>query len=201
MVMKYFICLIGLIVNGLLFSQDAPQVSKFTVESINGKAYLNWTIDAGGTCNGIRILRSTDSLIFQEVGLLEGVCGSLSFPTNYTYTDESPLVNKMNYYKLDLGGNGFSQIVGIEVIIIGEEDYVLFSNPLSDYSVLHFKNETNQVVELSVYDGNGSLCLIKKTDESKFILELSEFPAKGIYRFKLSNSNQNLVFTGKIVVQ
>ena len=99
--MKYFICLIGLIVNGLLFSQDAPQVSKFTVESINGKAYLNWTIDAGGTCNGIRILRSTDSLIFQEVGLLEGVCGSLSFPTNYTYTDESPLVNKVNYYKLD----------------------------------------------------------------------------------------------------
>jgi hypothetical protein len=201
MVMKYLICLIGLILNSLIFSQDAPQVSKFTVDAINGKVYLNWTIEAGGTCNGIGILRSTDSLIFQEVGLLEGVCGSLSFPTNYSFTDDSPLENKTNYYKLDLGGNGFSQIVGIEVIIIGEEDYVIFSNPLSDLSVLHFKNETNQVVELSVYDANGSLCLVKKTDESKLILEQAEFPSKGIYRFMLSNSNQNLVFSGKIVVQ
>jgi hypothetical protein len=132
---------------------------------------------------------------------LEGVCGSLSFPTNYAYTDEAPLENKINYYKLDLGGNGFSAIVGAEVIMIGEENYVLFSNPLIEFSTLHFKNETNQLAELKVYDTEGTQCLVKIANTDQFSLERHEFTGKGIYLFSISILGSENAVIGKLIIQ
>lgn len=201
MVLNRFILILFLLLVKFGFSQDPPVLQKFTVEAINGKAYLNWTIEAGGTCNGIGILRSSDSINFSQIGVLEGVCGSLSFPTNYIYTDESPLENKVNYYKLDLGGNGFSQIVGVEVIIIGEEKYLLFSNPIVDKSTLYFKNETNQLAELNVIDSEGGICLVKSTITDQFELVRSEFSEKGIYLFTISVSGSEKAVIGKLIIQ
>lgn len=201
MVLKHLFLVLSFIVTDNCFSQDPPVLQKFTVEGINGKAYLNWTIEAGGTCNGIGILRSSDTTNFSQIGLLEGVCGSLSFPTNYTFTDESPIENKVNYYKLDLGGNGFSQIVGVEVILIGEEKYLLFSNPIVEKSTLYFKNETNQLAELNVIDSGGGICLVKSTTTDQFDLNRSEFAEKGVYLFTISVSGKEILVSGKLVVQ
>lgn len=201
MVLKQLLLVLSLVFAFKSYSQDPPVLQKFTVESINGKAYLNWTIEAGGTCNGIGILRSSDTSNFSQIGVLEGICGSLSFPTNYTFTDESPLENKVNYYKLDLGGNGFSQIVGVEVIIIGEENFVLFSNPVIERSTLHFKNETNQLAELKVYDQEGGVCLMKSTSTDKFIIDRIEFSKKGVYLFTISITENEKALVGKLIIQ
>jgi hypothetical protein len=201
MVMKNIFLIVSLFLGMNGICQDAPVLQKFTVEELNGKAYLNWTIEAGGTCNGIGILRSSDTISFSQIGVLEGVCGSLSFPTNYTFTDEFPMENKINYYKLDLGGNGFSQIVGVEVIVIGEEKYLLFSNPIVEKSTLYFKNETNQLAELKVFDPEGGICLVKSTTTDQFELIRSEFSRKGIYLFTISVDGIENAVVGKLIVQ
>ena len=78
----------------------------FALDLNQGKVLLAWTIKSGSVCNGIQIYRSStgDSVNFDLIEDIQGVCGDLSSPVAYTFTDEDPMPNQVNYYKLLLGG-------------------------------------------------------------------------------------------------
>ena len=91
-----------------LFGQEHPILNYFSANLGDNDVYLSWEIMGGGQCNGIQILRSTDSLNYVEIGDVQGVCGSPDFAQQYDFTDESPVENSINYYRLELGVQGFS---------------------------------------------------------------------------------------------
>jgi len=99
-------------------AQNHPILGKFSISENNGDVYLSWSIIAGSSCNGIQIYRSIDSINFSQIGDIPGVCGSVDFTQTYDFTDNNPVKNKVNYYRLELGNQDFSQIVSIEIIDI-----------------------------------------------------------------------------------
>jgi hypothetical protein len=181
-------------------AQDAAEVVAFKAEELNGKVKLSWTIKAGGTCNGIGIQRAVEGGGFVQVGSLEGVCGNLSFPTFYEYTDAEPVENRINTYRLDLGGSGFSDTVSIEVIVLGKDNYLIFGNPLESKSRLFFRNDTAAEISIQFYTLNGELDLEYTTNAKWIELNRSDFGPSGMRIFKVTSAISGTVIEGRLLV-
>jgi hypothetical protein len=117
--------------------------------------FLKWAISEGQTCNGITITRSSDGLFFEEIGRIEGVCGSPEVAVPYSFSDEAPLKNQMNYYKLELGVSEFSEVISIEYNEKNEEGYQIRPNPVRKFTTLYFDNPNFDEVELLIFDSYG----------------------------------------------
>ena len=170
----------------------------FALDLNQGKVLLAWTIKSGSVCNGIQIYRSTaeDSLNFELIEDIQGVCGDLSSPVAYTFTDENPLQNQVNYYKLLLGGQEFSEVLGVEVLLIPSNSYLLKPHPIVSSSSLYFYNSNNNDVELKVFDDFGSVVYKNQTNSNRFILD-SSMISSGLYYFTLENKSNKSIINGR----
>jgi len=142
--------------------QENPAVVQFEIIQVQAGAQLNFTLAAGNTCLGIRILRSDDNTSFSEIGFIGGVCGSVSDNVSYSYTDSMPLANKVGYYQLDLELLGTSAVHSFRYINYGSEPVVAVPNISEGLFHLYFQNPRKAPVRLTVFDLNGRK--IKETD-------------------------------------
>ena len=190
------ICMIGF----SSFSQPTAILDYFTAFEYKGSVYLNWMITSGSTCDGIKIYRSTDSLSFKEIGNIGGVCGSTSAPQPYSFTDENPDKNSINYYRLELGFNDFSEIISLEVIILESNKIQIRPNPVVNKAKIYFENSIGEKFNLLLYDSNGRLCKKLSTNEDFFIFDSTDFQS-GNYFFIISNSNGDIINISILIVQ
>jgi len=193
-----FLCINVIALFNLSLAQESI-LQKFSAEEFNNKVVLSWTIKSGNTCNGIRIFRSSDSLIYSEIGDIQGVCGNLGYSVDYNFTDNQPVKNSLNYYRLDLGGIELTHSISIEVIDVGKQNYFLKTNPIFDQSALYFNNSTNKSAQLLIYSTNGILVKTIVTQDELFMIDAIDFP-NGLYFFQLSLENNELPITGKFQV-
>ncbi|MBK6988850.1 MAG: T9SS type A sorting domain-containing protein [Bacteroidetes bacterium] len=182
------------------FAQTHPILSRFIVSEINGRAFLSWSIIAGSTCDGIQIYRSVDSANFSRIGEIAGVCGSVSFEEPYDFTDNDPIKNSINYYRLDLGNQGFSQIVSVEIIDIESFGYQIRPHPAITEAKIYFDNSTLKEYQLTIYTINGIEVFSTATKEDFFQLNTSLLQS-GLYLFAISISGNLPSVKGKLLVQ
>ncbi len=178
-------------------AQNKEVVPDLTGSEFNKKVVLTWTINQGNTCNGIDVYRSVDSVNFTKIGNIEGICGSPESSTSYQFTDNFPEKNEINYYRLKLGALGYTYIVQVEVLDIGESNYLIRPNPISENTLLIFNNDTNSEVRLIVHDFKGSEVYTALTIGEEFVLSKNDFIA-GVYFFTLKTNQRNV--TGRFVV-
>lgn len=171
-----------------LFAQDSLLNYFATTLTQQNEVYLNWEIKGGYTCNGINIYHSTDGTQYQLIGDIQGICGSLSTAERYSFTHNNPLVNSINYYKIELGFNGHTAYSSIHVYALNQWGYTLFPNPSNGIFNFYFKNNLNENIALILFDINGkNVCLLNTTD-NYMIINLEDLP-KGLYYYKIiSNS-------------
>lgn len=196
---NFNICCVLLITVTSGFSQSDSILDNFTVFENNGKVYLNWIIKSGRTCNGTQIFRSTDSLQFLKIGSIAGVCGSSTEPVPYNFTDDNPITNSVNYYRLELGSYGTSHVLSVEIIDIANDGYQIRPNPASTKTRIYFDNNSKQLHHFSLFNVNGFYCtsLISKDDYLDF--DVSNLQ-NGIYFFTILNSENILKAKGKLNV-
>lgn len=180
-------------------SQNEDIIAGLTATEFNGKVLLTWSIKQGNTCNGVSILRSSDSVNFNQVGSIEGICGSNAAEIFYEFTDISPEKNAINYYRLNLNGLGYSWIVSAEVIDMGANNSLLRPNPLNESSELFFDNETNTSMILEVYSNMGILVSQENTTSDKFILRKSDYQS-GMYFYIIHAEGVRPEVKGKFIV-
>jgi hypothetical protein len=197
--MKYFFFFVLFIFSVPLSAQNEDVIEYLNASEFNGKVLLSWSIMQGNTCNGIQILHSTDSINFSQISSIEGICGSTQQSISYSFTDLSPEKNANNYYRLQLGGLGFSWIVSVEVIDLGMNTSIVRPNPLSKTSELLFDNEANFEVFISVYSSSGVLVNMQSTVSEQILLEKSKYTA-GLYHYVLTSEESGVFGTGKFVV-
>lgn len=188
-----------LLVSGNSYSQGENLLDNFQASEINGKVFLTWTMKSGNTCQGIEILRSIDTVNFEIIGTVEGVCGSLTEAKHYSFTDYHPVWNAVNTYKLNLGGEGFSQTVSVELIDVSEKGYVIAPHPISNISKVHFKNDSGSLITLRIYSLNGDLIKIE-TSYLNYIEVKSGSLTKGEFLFSLSSESSTEMIYGKLIV-
>lgn len=182
------------------FAQSHPILGKFSISETEGRVFLSWSIIAGSTCNGIQIYRSTDSINFSQIGDIAGVCGSVDFEQPYDLTDNNPVKNKVNYYRLELGNQGFSQTVSIEIIDIESSGFQIRPHPANSEAVIYFDNNTKQEQQLTLYNMNGIAVFTAVTKEDFFQLNTSLLQS-GLYLFIISVSGNLPTAQGKLLVQ
>jgi hypothetical protein len=189
-----------LFVTQFAFAQHNPVLDNFLIVENNGTVFLHWTITSGSTCNGIQIYRSRDGKQFTEIGSIAGVCGGSSSPTPYDFTDKNPIKNITNYYRLELGGNGTSEVLSLEIIDIANGGYQIRPNPVSTNAKIYFDNNKMAEHEFVLYNISGKIVTTITTKEDFFDLPASNL-FSGLYFFSIINDNSIEKAKGKIIIQ
>lgn len=180
-------------------SQPVAILESFDVFESNGKVYLRWVIIAGSTCDGIKVFRSADNLNFERIGEIPGVCGSPSTPMPYEFTDESPVTNSVNYYRLELGNNGYSETVSVELVSLNADGFQVRPNPSHGNTKIFFSNPGNAIHTLGLFNLSGTMISRQSTRTDFFDLNTAWFPA-GLYLFTIVPEDQRSEITGRLLV-
>jgi Secretion system C-terminal sorting domain len=203
--MHIFILLIsffaGITASFRINAQDTTLLENYEVFEVGGSVRITATIKSGLTCFGINFLRTEDTTLnFQSVGEIPGVCGSNTSSIRYDFTDLNPPKNKTLFYKIQMGGLGYSEILSIRIIDTGDKTYLVTPNPTSDHCRIYFKNELRQNTKLLLCDKNGVEVQAHETVENYFEIDLEDLPA-GIYFFTAVNVETKMPnFKGKFAV-
>ena len=192
--LRAILCSLMMLLSAFVESQSI--LADFNIDLSNGKVLLAWTIKSGSTCNGMQIFRSQDSVEYDLIEDIQGVCGDLSSSVSYTFTDSEPELNATNYYKISFGGTQESHVLSIDVYNILNNSYLLKPNPVSGISDLYFNNDNQNDLVLKVYGDFGDVIYTDTTNSTKFILDRSHF-VSGMYYFSLENLNTRNVINGK----
>lgn len=184
----------------LSHAQADSLLGKFSLSESNGQVALSWQMLAGNTCNGIQIYRSINGIDFTRIGIIVGICGSITEPVNYFFTDTTPVKNEINYYYLEFGGFGPSNTIAIEIIDNGNSGYQLRPHPFQDSGTIFFDAESGKDYTLRMFDLMGKEVFSAETSEDKFDIITSGL-IPGQYVFTISDFGNTARLTGKLIVQ
>jgi len=182
-----------------LFAQFHPMLDDFSVFEYNGEVYLSWTIGRGNTCNGIQIERSGNNQFFEVIGDIPGICGSAEFAQSYNWIDRTPLNNATNFYRLELGFNGHSESISVEVISLPEGGYQVRPNPMATNGLIYFRNSSGRPHQLEIFELSGRPVGQYTTTGNNFQIEASAL-SNGLYLFTIRNRENNSAISGKFSV-
>ncbi len=198
MLQRKFILLLTLFPLLTLAQQADDVLSKFIVTPVNETVFLRWTIRAGNTCQDTYVERSGDGITFERIGTIGGICGSPDQAMTYEFTDSLPLINRVLFYRIELGYYGYSSPKTVEISRYNEQGYLLAPNPFSDYSRLSFENEAGEEFRLIITDIQGRIYKEIMTEGAKFDIPGTDF-SPGIYLFRVLNKDK-LIFNGKFII-
>jgi hypothetical protein len=160
---------------------------------------LHWVISAGQSCNGTNIERSIDTLNWEEIGDIPGICGNSSDPVPYNFTDDSPVSNTVNYYRLELGGQGYSPVTGVPYYNFAGQGHVLIPNPAREMVTLYFSASAAEKFTVSFFDIKGQLVWQDTGNGGKKELDVSQLP-DGNYIFVIYRKGKKNE-SGKIMIR
>ncbi len=179
------------------FAQSHPILSFFNGEAQNGQVLLSWNISGGNNCNGIIIYHSSDNVSYTEIGEIPGLCGEIIDSEPYSFLHSNPIENQLNYYKLQLGSQGFTTPLEVLFYNTKEIGFAVFPNPSDDLVNIYIDN-AYQNATIDIIDING-----KKVLSSKYIsgvmnpISIGEWES-GTYIIRLLNDN-SIVGTDRII--
>jgi hypothetical protein len=201
---KYFKHIIIVLFTSVIFqngySQEGITLDSFTLLQSNNSIYVRWVLSSGSTCNGTRLWRSSDSVNYEMMYEITGVCGSPSQPTPYSFVDDKPLFNKKSFYKLEFLGFGFSEPKTIEVMQLKESEYRLNPNPISQNTKLYFSKLKNVEYRLIIYNQFGKKITEVATRTNFFEINSEEYNS-GLYLFFISEEYSTIITSGKFIVE
>lgn len=178
-------------------SQSHPDLDNFTLFSKNGKVYLTWTISAGQTCVGTQLFRSTDDFNYDLIYQIGGICGLNDRPQTYEYTDEQPILNTVNHYKILLNSTVSDPSLSVIVLDLKEEESTVIPNPIQSDSKVYFENFSNQPAVMYIFSENGTLIHQAETIENFFSLHEVQFAQNGVYYYQIFRNQ--IAFTSGIL--
>lgn len=181
-----------------LDAQQSFLLDNFVLVNSNESIELRWRLTAGNTCDGITIYRSTDSLNFEKIGAIYGVCGSTFENQSFSYIDENPIYNKINYYRLQFGGFALTETRAIKVIDFRNVNYYIEPHPVISSSRLYFSNDFNLSANLTIFDLNGAEVYTLRTSSDFFELSNCNFN-HGIYFFRIIIESTEIDIKGKFL--
>lgn len=177
-------------------AQPHPLLQDFSGYQLGNSVFLRWTFRSGSLCEGVRIERSQDGIIFNEICEIPGICGNPETSVTFTFTDSLPVPNTRNYYRLELGNTGYTTALEVEFIPAGDQGYtILYSDQGAELSV---ENPPGRKGEVSILDISGKSIDSYIFDQRR--IALTRKPViKGIYLFMLRYEN-GAGLSGKFII-
>lgn len=158
---------------------------------------LSWTIGSGNICNGTLIDRAPDTVSYEKIGEIAGICGNISSEESYEYIDENPFVNGHNYYRLRFGGVGNSNILDIEFLDLQGQGYTLIRDFNSGETGIYFYNPNGQEHRFRVFTVDGKL-IQEETGTDNYFIVNNKHRITGVAVFEISDGSK-VSITGKLI--
>lgn len=180
-------------------AQDENLSYSLNVSEASNLVYVRCVLSAGYTCNGILLERSSDSIYFEQIGEIPGICGDANFAVSYEFIDEKPIRNAESFYRLELGGYGYTHVVRIKLIDIGANTIQLRPNPAQNTSTLYIKNRKKHTHQIEVFNLLGSLVYTFNTQNEELTF-FTDTWLRGIYLIKVRNTQTSDLHNAKLIV-
>jgi hypothetical protein len=194
---KIIIILIAIGVSSVATAQQHEILGYFEGSIKNDQILLNWSVVKGKTCNGIRIFHSIDDINYTEIGEIKGICGSASEEIRYNLVDFAPISNEKNYYKLELGFQGYSIPLVLDFQSIGDVGYSIFPNPGVDKFQIYIPGG-GELTEFFIYDLAGRFSGRYRSNSGQLYTIPTNDWKQGIYFVKIVKQG-DVVATAKWV--
>jgi Secretion system C-terminal sorting domain len=147
-------------------------------------------------------LKQVSYIIFQKLtdGIFQDLYSFIPFETNLKYQYQNLLEQGENTYRMKVifqnNAEGYSN--SETVFVFGENEYIIYPNPIRKYDNLKFKikNPSDEIWQL--YNGFGALVLqkeLKNIEET----ETMNLPS-GMYFYRILN-DKKVMASGKLVVE
>ncbi|HQQ11587.1 MAG TPA: hypothetical protein PK855_00400 [Bacteroidales bacterium] len=192
-----FLLLVVVKMPQVLFSQEF--IGDFRIAENDSKVLIQWVIREGNTCDGVRVYRSADGIFFEEIGRIEGVCGSPYSAVAYDFTDSVPLLNRKAFYRLELGNLGVSETLSILVVDFSANNYRIVPHPATAGSRIYFQNPRNQQHQLHILSALGKTEAKLLTTDAFFELNATK-PRAGLHLFIIKNERGFVVASGSLLL-
>jgi len=111
------------------------------------------------------------------------------------FIDENPEANQTNYYRLELGSQGFTTLLTVDFFPLNDDGYSLILDNISSKATIYFNNPNQLTTAFELFTLDGKIKATDETTDSKIIIHLEGLPAQ---LFILSISNTAGGFTVKI---
>jgi hypothetical protein len=191
---------LGLLLCLRLPAQSDPYLEHFSITHDDGRVLLNWVTRPGSTCEGIDIMRSTDSIHYTSIHHIGGICGGPNSAISYSHIDESPVVNHRNYYRLQLGTVGTTSVRAIEVVDLQGNGFLIRPNPVVETSRIYFDNVSHALHRLSLIDLQGVVRQTLETRDEFFIVEAAALQPN-LYFLHIQDEEGRFKAQGKLLVR
>ena len=172
-------------------------IGSFGAQQQNAGVYLAFTVNAGNQCADLEVQRSADSVNFVSLYTFPGICGNAAFETQYSFTDQSPVANTKNFYRLKIGFSGFSNVVAVHFFAPGADGYLVIPSASGESATVLFNNPNGAAHLFELFDLNGRLLHAVEAITARSIELHPPAEQKRIYVFRLLKAN-GTALSGKI---
>lgn len=181
----------------------AQRILNFKIFQVNQAVFLNFILSKGSSCNGFNVLHSTDSLNFKVIHEDPTICGTSNADEAKNWTHVNPIINQLNYYKIQLNPGEMSPVNRIFVNQTNKPNIVLFPNPIStDIDLLTIKILGTESLEFDgfIYNqfGNYVLKIENQSTISNSTIKIHEL-SNGLYLIKLTDGYN--LYSTKFIIQ
>ncbi|MHC1776111.1 MAG: hypothetical protein AB9834_11930 [Lentimicrobium sp.] len=178
-------------------TQPHTLLQDFSGYQQDNQIFLRWTFRGGSLCEGTRVERSSDGLVFSQIGEISGICGSPDAAITFNFTDSFPSPNALNYYRLELGNFGYTSTLPVEFLKINENGFVVLSTFSGQTDIL-FQNLPGRTGEAIIYSSDGRRLSTMAVNGKRISLPDGRFPS-GVYLLLLAFSD-NTSLSGNFII-
>ena len=163
----------------------------------NGLVNLDWSVTANKDVKYFTIERSTDGVHFTFVGTVDAVNTTSQF-AGYQATDEIFGIKASNvYYRIKITGTDgttqYSKVAKISLVTNGISAVTLSPNPVRNGMQINISSNTEQDVQVFIYDVSGKLMRTTNTHVQKgySTIKVNDLDswARGVYTIKVLSDN------------
>ena len=181
----------------------AQRILNFKIFQVNQAVFLNFILSKGSSCNGFNVLHSSDSVNFKVIHEDPTICGTSNADEAKNWTHANPIINQLNYYKIQLNPGEMSPVNRIFVNQTNKPNIVLFPNPIStDHDFLTIKILGTESLEFDgfIYNqfGNYVLKIENQSTLSNSTIKIHEL-SNGLYLIKLTDGYN--LYSTKFIIQ
>ncbi len=181
----------------------AQRILNFKIFQVNQAVFLNFILSKGSSCNGFNVLHSTDSLNFKVIHEDPTICGTSNADEAKNWTHVNPIINQLNYYKIQLNPGEMSPVNRIFVNQTNKPNIVLFPNPIStdhDFLTIKILGTESLAFDGFIYNqfGNYVLKIENQSTISNSTIKINEL-SNGLYLIKLTDGYN--LYSTKFIIQ
>lgn len=158
-------------------AQDHPYIADLRAQQVQDRILVEWTTKAGFSCQDIMVQLSSDSVNFSTKATYYGLCGDTT-EKRYSLFIDKPIVNALNYIRLDLGQYGYSDIISVKFIL--QTTVQVHPNPVNENSIMYLNNSQNDAMEIFLFN-SASLEQLKVVSRNDTLLIYDHLTNKGMY--------------------